>query len=254
MKIKILPSAFGESANNQYVTTFLIDDVVAIDAGCIGLYGDPTDQRRITHVFVTHSHADHIGSLPVFVETVNAADGGSVVVYGHPETMHALSTDVFNDRIWPDYSRLPANDRPDLRFESLNAEQVVEVAGLRITPVPVNHKVTTFGYVVESPDCAVVFGGDSGPTDRIWDIARRQDKLKAAFVETSFPNDLRELAVEVGHLTPELLRDEIKKLPSGTAIVVTHLKPAYRAKIITEIESLRLPQVEVGVVNGDYDF
>jgi cAMP phosphodiesterase len=254
MRIKILPSAFGDLVDNQYLTTFLIDGAVAIDAGCIGLYGDPADQRRISHVFITHSHADHIGSLPIFVETACAAGGGSVVVCGHSDTLHVLSTDVFNDRIWPDYSRFPPDDRPDLRYESLDPEKTMEVAGLRITPVPVDHKITTFGYIVEDRSCAVVFGGDSGPTDRVWEMARRGTHLKAAFIESSFPNELRGLAELAGHLTPELLQEEINKLPRGTSVIVTHLKAAYRDKIIEQIELLRLPHVEIGVANKEYVF
>jgi len=116
MKIKILPSAFGNANDCQYLTTFLIDDVVAIDAGCIGLYGDPGIQSRLSHVFVTHSHADHIGTLPIFVETVCTGQGRSVTIYGHTETLHTLTTDLFNDRVWPDYSRFPPGNRPDVHF------------------------------------------------------------------------------------------------------------------------------------------
>ncbi|MEJ2721910.1 MAG: 3',5'-cyclic-nucleotide phosphodiesterase [bacterium] len=253
MRIRILPSASGDSRGGQYVTTYLIDDAVAIDAGCLGLYGTPASQRRISNVFLTHSHADHIASLPVFVETI-CAGGGSVAVYGPAETLRALSTDVFNDRIWPDYSHLPSGARPDVRFVPIEPEHAVEVSGLRVTPIPVDHSVVTFGYVVESSERTVVFGGDSGPTDRIWEFARRRGDVRAVFIETSFPNDMRDLALDVGHLTPELLREEIGKLPGDASIIVTHIKPGFKETIIAEIESLRLPRLEIGVVNAAYEF
>jgi len=254
MKIKILPSSFGNAKNCQYVTTYLIDNTVAIDAGCLGLYGGPDTQRRVSHVFVTHSHADHVGTLPMFIETVCAGRSEPVTVFGHSDTLHALATDLFNDRLWPDYGRFSSNERPNVQFEPIEAENTVSVGDLRITPVLVNHSVTTFGYIVHNGICAVVLGGDSGPTDRIWELAAQHADLRAAFIETSFPDELAGLAERSGHLTPALLREEIEKLPRGTAVLVTHIKPAYRERIVEQVKMLDHPRVTIGVADRTYDF
>jgi ribonuclease BN (tRNA processing enzyme) len=253
MKIKILPSAFGDANNCQYVTTYLINDKVAVDAGCLGLYGNPENQRRVSHVFVTHSHADHVGTLPIFIETVCAAGGGSVTVYGHSDTLHTLAADVFNNRLWPDYNRIPRDERPNVEFEPIEAENTVAVGDLRVTPVLVNHSVTAFGFIVHDNSGAVVLGGDSGPTDRIWELAAQRADLKAAFIETSFPDELATMAKRSGHLTPALLREEIEKLPPGTAVFVTHIKPAYRERIVEQIKLFDHPRVTIGAADMTYD-
>ena len=69
MKITLLPSDLTESAPPcQFLTTYLINDVVAIDAGSLGFYGGPKQQSAIQHVIITHSHIDHVASLPIFLE------------------------------------------------------------------------------------------------------------------------------------------------------------------------------------------
>ena len=254
MKIRILPSSFDSSGEKQYLTTYLINGTIAIDAGCVGMYGDPSDQSRISHLFLTHCHADHIASLPTFLDNAHKGEEDCVILYGHPEMLQTLSKDVFNDRIWPAFRHLGSEDKPFVRLVDMEAETAVHVADLRITPVHVDHVVTTFGYIVADESSVVIFGADSGPTNRIWEIARGLDHVKAAFMEASFPQELQELALRMGHLTPDLLKKEIAKLPEHTSIIATHIKPKYRERIIEELRSLELRQLEIGTSSKEYVF
>lgn len=254
MKIRILPSSFDGSGEKHYLTTFLINGTVAIDAGCVGMYGGPEDQRRISHVFLTHCHADHICSLPMFIENTHKEEDDCVILYGHPDALQMLSRDVFNDRIWPDYRRFGSKETPFVRLVDLEPETPVHVEDLRITPVQVDHTIVTFGYIVEDESCAIVFGADSGPTNRIWEIARGISHLKAAFIEATFPQELQEFALSMGHLTPDLIKKEIAKLPEHTSIIATHIRPKYQEKIIDELKSLELPQLEIGTCSKEYVF
>src|SRR5205823_12507757 len=74
MKVMLVPSALT-AGPRQYLTAFLVGDSVAIDAGSLGFYGSPAEQARIRHVFLTHTHLDHIASLPIFLENVSQDDG-----------------------------------------------------------------------------------------------------------------------------------------------------------------------------------
>ena len=85
--------------------------------------------------------------------------------------------------------------------------------GLTVTAVRVSHVVPTYGYVLADRDAAVVFSGDTGPTEDIWAAARSAANLKALFVECSFPNDLQRIADVSFHLTPATLRAEMAKFP-----------------------------------------
>ena len=72
MKITLVPSAVSVGGGNPgfFLSSYLIDEVVAIDAGGLGFIDDLSAQQRIEHIFITHSHMDHIASLPIFLDTV----------------------------------------------------------------------------------------------------------------------------------------------------------------------------------------
>ena len=75
MKVTLVPSSVSEHSQPepQFLTSFLINDTLAVDAGCLGLYGTAREQAKVKHVLISHTHIDHIGSLPIFVE--NAYEG-----------------------------------------------------------------------------------------------------------------------------------------------------------------------------------
>jgi cAMP phosphodiesterase len=254
MRIRVLSSAPGDPGARQYLTTFLINDTVAIDAGCLGLYREPLDQSRVSHVFLTHTHADHVASLPMFLENTDGAGKAHPEVYAHHSVIESLRTDIFNDRLWPSLERLSAGDGPLLDLHTLESESTVSVAGLHVTPVFVNHTVPTYGYMVDDGRAAVVFGSDSGPTERIWEVARARDHLKAVFLESSFPNHMEDEAKRFGHLTPRLLGKEVEKLERNVAVIAIHIKSAHYNHIVDELADLELEQLSIGEGGKEYVF
>lgn len=247
MKITILSP--GEGLRSQYLTSFLVNDRVAIDAGCVGFHGDPRDQARIGHVFLSHTHADHVGSLPMFLEN---AEDRRIALYGHPEVLDSVHRDIFNGRVWPDLMRESRRNGRRLELVPLAAERPVRVEGLTVTPVPVNHTVPTFGFIVEDETSAAVFGSDTGPTERIWELAGAKARVKAVFLEASFPNSREEFALATGHLAPDLFRAEAEKLPGDAALIAVHIKPRYRDQVVAELLSLHLPRLRIGEPGAVY--
>ena len=108
--------------------------------------------------------------------------------------------------------------------------------------------------VVEDADGCVVFGADSGPTDRIWEVARERGPVRGAFLEASFPDRMRELATIAAHLTPTMFAAEVRKLPSDTTAVAVHIKPAYHDEVVAELASLELEGLVVACGGETYSF
>jgi ribonuclease BN (tRNA processing enzyme) len=59
---------------------------------------------------------------------------------------------------------------------------------LTVIPVPVHHTVPTVGFIVHDEAGALVFSGDTGPTEELWEVARGIGNVRAIIVEASFPN------------------------------------------------------------------
>ncbi|MBI4892160.1 MAG: 3',5'-cyclic-nucleotide phosphodiesterase [Acidobacteria bacterium] len=254
MKIRILGTALEDTGRRQYASSYLINQTVAVDAGCLGLWGSPEQQERVRHVLLTHAHADHIASLPLFLETVWTPEPGCPVVYGSHASLETLRKHVFNDEVWPDFELLSERMPPFVRMRQTELETPFEVDGLQVTPVQVNHAVPTQGYVVREGDAAVIFGGDSGPTERLWKVARETPGLRAVFLEASFPNQWKAVAVASLHLTPAMFAEQAAQLPPEVRIFAIHLKVRYRDVLERELRALSLPNLEIAECERDYQF
>lgn len=242
MRVRLLPSGHERPGEDQYLTSFVIDDRIAVDAGALGITGGT---GSIEHVFLTHSHADHVFSLPLFLEHAAATGSRPVLVHGGEETLRAVRECMFNDRIWPDLVRLAPEEGEIVRLHPSSPESPVEAAGFRVTAVPVDHSIPTFGYLVEDAGGVIAFGADSGPTTRLWELARAEKKLRAVFLEATFPNAMQAHARRTGHLTPADVAGEIRKIGREVRVYVAHIRPRHRPRILEELEDLSIPDLVV---------
>ena len=193
MQVTIVPSSQPGQAS-QLFTSYVIDGRVAIDAGCLDGVGSVEDMGRIKHVFLTHSHLDHVATLGPFLDAVYDGSGDCVQIYGNAHTLECLRKDIFNNRLYPDFLHISTFRPPYLVLHELTPGVAVDAGGLRVTPVEVNHVVPTLGFVVEDDHSAVVIPSDTAPTQAIWDEAARRTNLAAVFLECTFPNEMGWLA------------------------------------------------------------
>jgi ribonuclease BN (tRNA processing enzyme) len=256
VQVTILPSSVSPPGEPplQYLTTYLVNGKVAIDAGALGVCGTPREQAAIRHVFLSHTHIDHLATLPIFLDNVYQRGPGCPTLYVSDEVLDCLRRDIMNDRLWPDFIRLSDERPPFLRLHRLEPGRAVQVESLRITAVPVNHVVPTLGFLVEEDSAAVAFSSDTAPTEELWQLARRTPNLKAVFLEATFPEGKAWLAEVARHLTPSLFALEVAKLPEQTAVIAVHLQPRFQAEVIPELLALGLPNLQIGEPGRTYRF
>ncbi|QDV05727.1 ribonuclease Z [Planctomycetes bacterium Poly30] len=257
MHLRLLPSAFHRIPAtdglppSQPLTSFILrSDLgpgpLAVDAGSLGMVGEAEDMARIRDVLLTHAHIDHIATLPMWLEALLSKDRAPIPVHATKETIEALRAHFFNDVIFPNFEELKEEDgRPLMQFRMVSPEEPCEIAGFEVLGFRVDHPVPTTGYWISDGEDAVVFASDSGPTERLWEVVRDQPNVRAVVLETSFPDWMEHIARPSGHLTPMLLGEELRKVPDGVRVLITHMKPAYRGEIIRCVEALRDPRVEL---------
>ncbi len=256
MKITLLPSSLTpkEGGHGSFLTSYVINEEIAIDAGGLGLLGDIGAQTQIQHLFLTHSHMDHIASLPIFLETVFQSSERCVTLHASAATIDSLRRDVFNGRIWPDFINMTQQGRRFVALETLEPGRTAEVCGVRFTAVSVDHVVPTLGFLVQAPNAAVAIPSDTGPTEEFWRVAGAATDLKAVFLEASFPNAMNELAVVSKHLTPAMFAAEARKLGRDVRFIAVHIKPRFYDQVVAELGALSEPSVEIGLPGVSYEF
>jgi cAMP phosphodiesterase len=254
MKVQLINSAVGMPEGRQYAMSCVVNETVALDAGCIGFVSPLAAQKRIAHIFLSHTHIDHVASLPVFLDNVYEPGCSCPTVYGSRTVLDCLQEHFFNDCVWPDLVRVSNEETPFLRLQPLESGTAVCVNGLTITPVELNHVIPTMGFVVDDGRTAVATVWDTLPTEEIWKRANSIPHLKGVFLEASFPDSMEWLAQKTGHLTTRMFCDELQKLEREVHVVAVHIKPAFREVILSELAEWALPHVEVGSPGAVYQF
>ncbi len=232
MDLRVLGCSGGVGIDLR-TTTLLIDTDILIDAGT-GL-GDLSldEMAQIKHIFVTHSHLDHITGIPLLVDTIFERISQPVVIHAQAETLNALQTHIFNNTIWPDFSRLPT-EAPVLKYQVMIPGDTTSIDGRQFEMIEVNHAVAGVGYRVQGNKGSFAFSGDTTTNDTFWDALNKHEQLDLLIVEAAFSNADKELCKIAGHYCAELLGSDIAKLRHRPEVYITHNKPGLESVIMEE--------------------
>ncbi|OYW38403.1 MAG: 3',5'-cyclic-nucleotide phosphodiesterase [Hydrogenophilales bacterium 12-61-10] len=236
MKLTILGCS-GGIGSGRHTTSFLVDDDILIDAGT-GITTLRFEQLlAIDHVFITHSHLDHVLGLPLLLDAVGEQRTSPVVVHALPEVLEILAEDLFNWRLWPDFRAIPSVASPWLRFDPLPLGAMCTLGQRSFTPLPVQHVVPACGIQIRTPAGSLVFSGDTTQSAAFVSALNAIPDLRHLIIETSFENALADIARESQHHWPDSLAAELAGLSVHPEVWITHLKPGNEAAIMAELRA-----------------
>ena len=237
MEIRVLGAHNIESATTR-LTTLLIDDTVAVDAGALTSSLSLSEQEKVSHILLTHCHYDHVRDVPAIALNISHFEK-NIRVYSQASTLHAISDHILNGVIYPDFTKIPTAN-PPLEFCPLEPHKVEIIGGYKVLAVPVKHGVPAVGYQITSDEGRSLFySGDTGPgLSSCWENISPQ----LLFIDVTLPNRLEEHAVSSGHLTPRLLGEELAgfKRTRGylPQVMIIHLSPVFEDEIKEEVEQV----------------
>lgn len=235
MKLRVLGCSGGIGGNLR-TTAFLLDHDVLIDAGTGVGELSLTELSMVDHIFVTHSHLDHIACIPFLVDSVGFMRDRPLTIYASEETLDILKQHIFNWKIWPDFCEIPNATHPYMRYQPVKLGETVTLGGRKITAIPANHVVPAVGYRLDSGKASLVFSGDTTTNPELWAVVNEIKNLRYIIIETAFSNSEKELAILSKHLCPSLLAEELLKLKRDAEIYITHLKPGELELTMREAE------------------
>lgn len=252
MKLRVLGCS-GGIANGLRTTSLLVNDNILIDAGT-GV-GDLSleEMAKIEHVFITHSHIDHVGFLPLLVDSMFSNITSPIMVYSQAVTIKAIKDHIFNWIIWPDFSQLPRPDKPVLRFKAMAPDETLIIDEVLFQMIEVSHTVPAVAYRMEHKGKSIAFSGDTSSNDTLWERLNAYPGLDILIVESAFSDEQYDLALLSRHYTPSLLAQDLKKLRHNPEIYITHLKPGDEEKIKQELENIT-PKREFKILQNNTIF
>lgn len=231
-------------------------DYICLDAGTLyagikkaidkGVFPPPVGavlRSRIKGYFISHAHLDHVAGL-----IINSPDDSTKNIYGLSACLKVLQEKYFSWQSWANFG--DEGEKPLLKkYHYVTMEPGKEIAAantlLFVQAFPLSHgsPYESAAFLVRSGEAGLLYFGDTGAdsvehSDRmhtVWQAIAplvKAHKLKALFIEVSFPNEQPVKAL-FGHLTPALLQQELQALAKLTGVatlkdlpvVITHRKP-----------------------------
>jgi cAMP phosphodiesterase len=246
MKIKVLGCSGAEFPGSNF-PSFLLDEKILFDAGSITNVLDEGAQSKIEYIFVTHAHLDHIKGIPFLADNIIVGNmRHKVTIMSIPPVINTIKKHLLNSSVWPDFTAIPHPEDAILNLVKLKNDKPIRINDYTITPYEVNHTVSAVGYLVEDKKKRRFFyTGDIGRSGKTWEkIGDRQ--IHCLIIDVSFPNNMEDVAIRTGHLTPHLLKEELLKVQHMPEFIyITHLKPQHFKTIKTELDRLKMKKLRL---------
>lgn len=250
MDVRVLGCS-GGIGDGRHTTSFLIDHDILLDAGTGVTLLSRQELLGIDHLFLTHSHLDHILALPLLLDSVASERGHPLVLHAIPEVLEILKGHLFNWLIWPDFARVPTVRAPFMRYAPIKVGVPVRLGTREITAIPAHHVVPAVGYQLRGPAGSLVFSGDTDSHPELWARANAAQDLRHLIVECSFPEAMADVAVASRHYSPATLVPDLEQYAGDAQVWITHLKPGGETQIMAQLEARapgRVRALEEGMV------
>lgn len=255
MKVKVLGCSGSETIGHM-PPGFLVNDRVMLDAGTISAALSIKAQSRITDIFISHTHLDHIKGVLFLADNIIGRIKQPVNIRAVPKVIDAIKKHLMNELIWPDFTKIPTPKNPVLAYKPFPAGKFINLAGLRVKAIPMNHPVPAVGFLVSDGKSSFIYSADTGPNEGLWAEAKKVKNLKGIIVDTSFPNSMDFVAGLSGHFTPAQLHVDLTKakVANSVPIFVYHIKPAHKKRVIKELHALGRKNVMILQEGKTYTF
>jgi HD-GYP domain-containing protein (c-di-GMP phosphodiesterase class II)/ribonuclease BN (tRNA processing enzyme) len=230
----------GTKSTSNATTCLRVSKHCLIDAGNI-IEGMGEQLYDVEHVFLTHSHLDHIVDIPFVADLFILKQTKPLKVYGLKETLQDLQQFIFNYKVWPDFSQIDLmnHNHKTIEFVEIFLHQNYEIDGITLTPFKTNHTNGSCGYLIESEGEGFLFTSDTYRCGEIWDIMDANPHIHSLIVDVSFPSSYEQLAYDSKHLTPKILAEELTRSKRHDfRIYPLHLKPLLNLTIEQELFEL----------------
>jgi 3',5'-cyclic-nucleotide phosphodiesterase len=203
-------------------------------------------REHIKGYLISHPHLDHVAGL-----IISSPDDSPKPIYALAQTNEVLTKHIFNWKMWPNFGDRGAGYQlKQYHYTDLTPHAWVELrsVGLQVLALPLSHAgVSSTAFLLKNSMGEVfAYFGDTGADEvegstrlmKAWGLIApyvKRGALKGLIIEVSYAND-RPKKQLFGHLTPQLLISELKRLEElagrgslkDLPVVISHIKYSLR--------------------------
>jgi len=213
-----------------------VDDVLAVDAGCLTSSLTFEEQVRIQSILLTHGHYDHIRDIPALGINLYLRSR-TVDVYTHPAVYSNITGFFLNGEVYSAFHKERTESKASLNFHLIEAGRQFQAGGYEVLAVPVRHAIATLGYQVTSPDGGSFFY--SGDTGQGLSEAWAAISSPVLFIEVTASSKWAQSGIRHGHLTPVQLKSELEAFKQIRGyfprVITVHMNPSDESNIRSEL-------------------
>jgi len=235
--IKVL-GAYGTRAKGFGTSSFYLNKHNVIDAGNI-LNTLEHESTKLNNIWITHSHLDHIVDIAYIIDNYYLQRDTPLHIIGLPQTIKAIRKHFLNDIIWPDFSKIPLHNSKKMSviYKEIKLNKEYRLSkDETIRAYKTDHTVESCGYIYTKKDRSILITADTFSLDSTIKEIDKDKKISKAIIECSFSSDMKTLAKESKHLTPNYLQRQLKNMQrEDVSIYINHMKPSFLKKIKKEI-------------------
>ncbi|WP_456398180.1 MBL fold metallo-hydrolase [Desulfurobacterium sp.] len=236
MIVKIA-GGYGSKGKDINLVTLEISDSIIVDCG--NLFSPDVKLSNIKTILITHSHFDHIHDLPLFIDKLPYDEERlePLNLYVNDEVKNTLENFIFNGTVWPKlkYFKLPSK-KEAVKLKIIDGKSF-HAGNFKITPIPVNHTVQTTGFIITGKDSGIAISGDTYSTETFWKMVNSNKKVKAVFIDVSYPSCMEDLAKKAKHYSVKKLLKDLDRfnVREDISIYAYHLKYPFIETIKDEL-------------------
>jgi ribonuclease BN (tRNA processing enzyme) len=220
MEIEVLGSSSFIPTIKGSWSSFFLDlgkgDRILVDAGTRRLLSRRKDILSVSHVFITHRHADHIMFLGALLSRMKRNKRSKpLTVFCPINAFYHITGFIrfYNPKGIPDFVNFET-------FTPGDPEYIITLhkSKTEIWAAAACHTTMAAGYGVIQGDTKVVFAPDTAPNCKT--LIALAHGARALFHDTTFPTAVHSYAVRKGHSSPEGAGMDAAKAGVQTLILI----------------------------------